>query len=73
MTISFDLNAEDTKFVESWAAGSGMSVSDLTRRILLEKIEDEMDLRAYREASAEYEANPVTYSHAEIREMLGLH
>ena len=70
MTVSFNLNAEDMRFVEDWAAGRGMSVSDLARCALLERAEEEMDLRAYHEARAEYEADPVTYSLDEIEKDL---
>ena len=70
MTVSFDLSAEDTKFVEAWNAGRGINVSDIARQTLMSHIEDEMDLRAYREARAEYEADPVTYSLDEVEKEL---
>ena len=41
-------------------------------KLLMEHIEDELDLQAYEEAMAEYKANPVTYTHDEVREMLEL-
>lgn len=70
MTISVELDAEDARFVESWAAAKDVSASDLLRQMLLERIEDEMDLRAYEDARAEYEADPVTCSHEEMRRIL---
>ena len=72
MTISIELNAEDTRFVERWAASKNMSAPELLRQMLLERIEDEMDLRAYQEARAEYEADPATYTHEEVGKMLGV-
>lgn len=39
---------------------------------MLEAIEDVMDLRAAEKAKAEYEADPVTYTHEEVRKSLGL-
>ena len=71
MTVSFDLSAEDIKFIEAWKGGRSINVSDIARQLLLDRIEDEMDLRAYREARAEYEAAPVTDSHGEVGERLG--
>ena len=72
MTISIELNAEDTRFVERWAASKNMSALDLLRQMLLERIEDEMDLRAYEEARAEYKADPVSYTLDEVeKELLG--
>ncbi len=70
MTISIELNAEDTHFVERWAASKNMSAPDLLRQMLLERIEDEMDLRAYEEARAEYEADPVSYTLDEVEKEL---
>ncbi len=72
MTISFDLSVEDAKFVDAWRAGRNINVSDIARQLLLERIENEMDLRPYRETRAEYEADPVTYSHEEVGKMLAL-
>lgn len=72
MTVSFDLSVEDSKFIEAWKVGRSINVSDIVRQLLLDRVEDEMDLRAYREARTEYEADPVTYSHEEVGKMLGL-
>ena len=47
-----------------------MSVSDLVRQSVLDRIEDEYDLKAYHEAMEEYRKNPVTYSHADVVRML---
>ena len=49
-----------------------MSVSELVRRSVIERIEDEYDLKAYEEAMAEYKKNPVTISHEEVAQMLEL-
>ena len=50
----------------------GMSVSELMRESVLERIEDEYDLKVYEEAMAEFKANPVTYSFDEVIAELGL-
>ena len=42
------------------------------RRAALEKIEDELDIRAAEKAYAEYLADPVTYSLDEIEKEFGL-
>ena len=36
------------------------------------KIEDELDLAAYNIAMETYKADPVTYSHDDVKKMLGL-
>ncbi|MBR5857932.1 MAG: CopG family transcriptional regulator [Phascolarctobacterium sp.] len=48
------------------------SVSDIIRRSILERIEDELDMRAYEKAKAEYLADPVTYSLDEVGKELGI-
>lgn len=72
MTISLRLNEQDTELIKSYAALQNISVSELIRRIVLERIEDEYDLKEYEKALAEYKANPVTYSLDEVERELGL-
>ncbi len=72
MTISLRLNEQDTELIKSYAALQNVSVSELIRRIVLERIEDEYDLKEYEKALAEYKANPVTYSLDEVEKELGL-
>ena len=48
-----------------------MNVSELIRQTILEKIEDEYDLSAYKKAMEDYNKNPVSYSHEEVKKMLG--
>ena len=72
MKYTFELNEEDTKFAEAYAAQVKKTVSEIARDFLLEGIEDVMDVRAAVKALAEYEADPVTYTHAEIGKMLEL-
>ncbi len=72
MTISLRLNDEDTKLIKAYAELNGLSVSELVRRSVLERIEDEYDLKTYNKAIAEYKSNPVTYSHKEVGKMLGI-
>ena len=72
MTISLRLNEQDTELIKSYAALQNVSVSELIRRIVLERIEDDYDLKEYEKALAEYKANPVTYSLDEVERELGL-
>ena len=72
MTISLRLNNADSELVKAYAEMQGISVSELLRRSVLERIEDEFDLKAYEEAMAEYKKNPVTYSLEEVIEELDL-
>ena len=54
MTISLRLSEEDTQLIKSYAALNGISVSELIRRAVIERIEDEFDLKSYNESMAEY-------------------
>lgn len=72
MTISVRLNDEDTALIQKYAELNGMSVSELVRQSVLERIEDEYDLKAYEKAIKEFRANPVTYTLDEVEQELGL-
>lgn len=72
MTISVRLNNEDTELFKKYAEMHNMSLSDLIRSAVLEKIEDEYDLKCYEKAMEEYKKNPVTYTHDEVVKMLEL-
>ena len=72
MTISLRLNDEDTVLFKTYAELNGITVSELLRQSVIERIEDEYDLNAYKEAMAEFKKNPVTYSLDEVEKELGL-
>lgn len=72
MTISLRLNDEDTMLIKKYAEINNVSISELFRQAVIERIEDEIDLATYKEAMNEYQADPVTYSHEEVKKMLGL-
>lgn len=70
MTISVRLNDKDTKLIKAYADMNNISLSDLVRNAVLEKIEDEYDLECYKKAMEEYKKNPKTYTHEEVKEMM---
>ncbi len=72
MPISIRLNNQDEKLFKSYAKSKNMSLSQLFKNAVFEKIEDEYDLQVYREAIEEYNNNPKTYSHQEVCKMLGI-
>lgn len=72
MTISLRLNDADTLLFKKYAELNGITVSELIRQSVIERIEDEYDLKAYEKAIIEYKANPVTYSLNEVEIELGL-
>ena len=72
MTISLRLNDEDTVLFKKYAELNGITVSELLRQSVIDRIEDEYDLNAYKEAMAEFKKNPVTYSLDEVEKEPGL-
>ena len=72
MTMTVRMGDEETRLIKDYARLHGITVSDFMRRAALEKIEDELDMRAAEKAYAEYLADPVTYSLDEIEKEFGL-
>jgi len=72
MTISLRLNEADSILFKKYAELHGISVSELLRRSVIEHIEEEYDLQAYKEAIVEYRENPITYTLDEVEKELGL-
>ncbi len=72
MAISLRLNEDDTMLFKKYAEMHGITVSELVRRSVIERIEDEYDLKAYEEAMAKFNENPVVYSLDEVEKELGL-
>ena len=72
MTISVRLNDDDTRLMKLYAEMNNMSLSDLIRTAVIEKIEDEYDLECYEKAIKEHEENPKTYTLDEVKKELGL-
>lgn len=72
MTISLRLNDEDFLLIKKYAELKGMSVSELVRQSVLERMEEEYDLKAYEKAMQSFREDPVTYSLEEVEKELGL-
>ena len=72
MTVSVRLNEEDEKLIKAYAEMNNMSLSELIRKSIMEKIEDEYDLKSYEKAIKEYKRNPKTYTLDEVKKELGL-
>ena len=72
MTISLRLNEKESLLFKKYAEIKKMSVSELIRQTVMERIEDEYDIDAYDKAMEEHLKNPIVYSQAEVQKMLGL-
>ena len=72
MTISLRLSNEDAILIKKYAELNKLSVSDLIRQTVRERIENEDDLEMFNKALEEYKNDPVTYSLDEVEKELGL-
>lgn len=72
MTISVRLNDKETELIKAYADMNNISLSDLIRNAVIEKIENEYDLKCYKKAMEEHKKNPKTYTMEEIKEELEL-
>lgn len=72
MTISVRLNEKDAELIKAYAKMNNVSLSDLIRNAILEKIENEYDLECYEKAIKEFEKNPKTYTLDEVKKELNL-
>ena len=72
MSFSIRLTVEEKALAESYAKLHSLSLGEAFKRALFDKIEEEYDIAVGEEAYKEYLANPKTYSHAEVKDILGL-
>lgn len=72
MTISVRLNEKDAELVKAYAKMNNVSLSDLIRNAILEKIENEYDLECYEKAIKEFKKDPKTYTLDEVKKELDL-
>ena len=50
--ISVRLNAEDTRIIKAYAKAKNMTISELVRDTVLERIQDEIDLQLHHDSRA---------------------
>lgn len=65
-TITIRIDNDDKELIAEYARTFGLSLSDFIRETVLERIESELDLKAWDAAKAEYDADPVSYSAEDI-------
>ena len=70
MNFTLKLSDEDTKLLKELAQKNNLSVSEFIRQIVIEKIEDELDLKEYNKALNEFKQDPKTYTLKEVESEL---
>ncbi len=73
MSISMRVSDKEKALIKQFADLYGMSVSEYIRTIVMEKIEDEYDIKCAEEALEEFEKDPTTYTLEEVKQHLGLY
>jgi uncharacterized protein (DUF1778 family) len=71
-TLTIRLSQEEKEFIRSYAELNRKSVAAVMLESVMDRIEDELDLKLYEKAKAEFEDNPVTYTLDEVERELEL-
>lgn len=72
MSINIYINEQTSSEIEKCAALYGITAEEFVRRAIMERLEDEYDLQCAKEALAEYEKDPTTYTMEEVAKHLGI-
>ncbi|MDD9339833.1 MAG: DUF6290 family protein [Providencia heimbachae] len=70
LTKAVRISSEEAALFESYASAKGLSFSELCRSALMEKIEDELDLKVAQESYDEYLNDKETISHQALLKSL---
>ncbi len=72
MVVSIRMTQEEKELASAYAKICGVSLSEAIKKAYFEKIEDEYDIALADAALREYEKDHKTYTHEEVKKMLGL-
>jgi len=70
MVLSIRFTDEEVNVLKKFAALEGISVSELIRTSVFEKIEDVLDLGLVKEGIKQYQKDKKTYSLEEVKNLL---
>ena len=66
VTMTIRLTQEEKELFKKHAAAKNAPLSEMVRAAVIEQIEDELDIKDYHEAMAEFKRNPITHTHEEV-------
>lgn len=69
--LTLRINDDDNKLVRDYAQANNITISDLIRDSVFEKIEDEIDVKLYNQAMKDHHENPQDISFDEMMAELG--
>lgn len=65
-TMTIYIDPSDKALIGDYAKTLGMTAPEFMKMAALERVEEDLDLRTWRKAKAEYDDSPVSYSAEEI-------
>ena len=68
--VSIRVSEQEKREMENYAKFQGRTLSDVLKAVFFDKLEDEFDLKLIKEY--EDEPDKTTYSHEEVKKMLGI-
>ena len=71
-TLSIRLDSEEKELIQQYAKMRRQSTASVVLESVMDRIEDEIDIRLYQQAMQEYQDDPVSYSLDEVEQKLGL-
>ena len=72
MVVSIRMTNEERQLADAYAKVCGVSLSEAIKRAYFDKIEEEYDIALADAAIREYEKDPKTISHEEMKKMFNL-
>ncbi len=69
---SIRFTKEEERAINEYADFANKSFSDVVKSAILDKLEDDYDIKVGEEAYEEYLKDPVTYTHEDVLNELGL-
>ena len=71
MIYSVTFSPTEEALIQEYSDLHQMTIPEVIRKLTIEAIEDEIDVKAFSDAKKRYEQNSVSYSHEEVGKMLG--
>lgn len=72
MVVSIRMTEEEKALADAYAKLNGVSLSEAIKRAYFEKIEEEYDIALADMALREYDKDHKSFSHEEVKKLLGL-
>ena len=66
MSISIRLNEKEAMLIKTYAEVNGITISELFRNTVLEKIEDELDISSFEASYENYKKDNLRFSHEDV-------